>query len=124
MTTFRLTTPGLFYAVIEKGKTPHWGIFGGKEGLRNYALVHSKTGGEFEVLKNPAVPLDASDYVDVIAGGGGGYGDPFERDVEAVRQDVIDGYVTPEHAKSDYGVVLRPGTLDIDVRATQGLRKR
>jgi N-methylhydantoinase B len=123
-TTFRLTTPGVFYATIEKGKTPHWGIFGGKEGLRNYALVHSKKNGDFEVLKNPAVPLDAGDYVDVIAGGGGGYGDPFERDPEAVRQDVIDGYVTRECAKTDYGVVFMPGSNEIVYKATERLRKR
>lgn len=122
-TDFRLTAPGLFYATIEKGKTPHWGIFGGKEGLRNYALVHSKRDGEFEVLKNPAVFLDANDSVSVIAGGGGGYGDPLERDPGAVQRDVVEGYVTIERARSDYGVVISPGTLEIDTRATAELRK-
>ena len=122
-TVFRLTTPGIFYATIEKGKMPHWGIFGGKEGLRNYALVLSKKQGEFEVLKNPAVFLDAGDSVSVTAGGGGGYGDPLERDPEAVREDVIEGYVTPERARSDYGVVMRPGTFEIDRKATGRLRK-
>ena len=39
--------------------------------------------------------------------GGGGYGDPFSRDPELVRQDVIAGYVTPEAADRDYGVVIR-----------------
>jgi N-methylhydantoinase B len=121
-TTFRLTRPGIFYATIEKGKTPHWGIFGGKEGLRNYALVHSKYAGDFEVLKNPAVPLDANDSVDVVAGGGGGYGDPLERDPAAVREDVLEGYVSPDRAKSDYCVVFVPGTFDIDVEATRNLR--
>lgn len=122
-TVFRLTTPGLFFATIEKGKVPHWGIFGGKDGLRNYAVVHSKKNGEFEVLKNPAVPLDAGDYVSVIAGGGGGYGDPLERDPEAVRRDVIEGYVTPEHARCDYGVAIKPEAFEIDARATAELRK-
>ena len=121
-TTFRLTKPGIFYATIEKGKTPHWGIFGGKDGLRNYALVQSKTKGEFEVLKNPAVPLDPSDRVSVTAGGGGGYGDPLDRDPEAVRQDVIEGYVSLEHARQDYGVVIAPETFEIDKQATEKLR--
>jgi N-methylhydantoinase B len=75
-------------------------------------------------LKNPAVPLDAHDSVDVIAGGGGGYGNPLERDPDAVREDVIEGYVSPEHARSDYGVVLKPGTFEIDRRATEILRRR
>jgi N-methylhydantoinase B len=123
-TVFRLTRPGLFYAVIEKGKTPHWGIFGGKEGLRNYAVVHSKATGDFEVLKNPAIPLDTNDYVEVIAGGGGGYGNPLEREPEAVRQDVIDGYVSIDHARSDYGVAFKAGTSDVDTKATELLRKK
>jgi N-methylhydantoinase B len=123
-TTFRLTAPGIFYATIEKGKTPHWGIFGGKEGLRNYALVHSKKAGDFEVLKNPFVPLEAGDSVSVTAGGGGGYGDPLERAPEAVRLDVIEGYVTLECAKEDYGVVIDPATLEVDSKATKTLRGR
>jgi N-methylhydantoinase B len=123
-TTFRITTPGIYYAIIEKGKAPHWGIFGGKEGLRNYALVHSKRDGDFEVLKNPAIPMDANDSVDVIAGGGGGYGNPLEREPAAVLQDVIEGYVTVEHARSDYGVVIAPETFKIDTKATNALRKR
>jgi N-methylhydantoinase B len=121
-TTFRLTKPGVFYATIEKGKTPHWGIFGGKEGLRNYALIQSKKKGEFEVLKNPAVDLDEGDRVIVTAGGGGGYGDPLDRDPEAVRQDVMDGYVSLEHARKDYGVEIDQETFVVDVIATQRLR--
>jgi N-methylhydantoinase B len=39
--------------------------------------------------------------------GGGGYGDPFARDPELVRQDVIAGYVSPEAAARDYGVMVR-----------------
>ena len=110
-TCFKLLTPATFFSFIEKGKTPHWGIFGGKDGLRNYALIQSKEKGEFEVLKHPGVELQADDRVIVTAGGGGGYGDPLERDPEAVRRDVIQGYVSIEHARLDYGVVLAPNTL-------------
>ena len=121
-TTFRLAAPAVFFTTIEKGKTPHWGIFGGKEGLRNYALVQSKRKGEFEALKNPAIDLDPGDKVSVTAGGGGGYGDPLERDPEAVRQDVIEGYVSLEHATSDYGVVIKPKTFEVDMKATKAMR--
>ncbi|HEX2160214.1 MAG TPA: hydantoinase B/oxoprolinase family protein [Thermoleophilaceae bacterium] len=47
--------------------------------------------------------------------GGGGYGDPLERDPNAVREDVADGYVTIERAAKDYGVVIR--TVDEDLAA-------
>jgi N-methylhydantoinase B len=122
-THFRLTAPAVFFCTIEKGKTPHWGIFGGKEGLRNYALIQSKRKGEFEALKKPAIDLDEGDRVIVTAGGGGGYGDPLERNPEAVRQDVMDGYVSIERARLDYGIVIAPDTFQIDMKATKDLRE-
>lgn len=55
------------------------------------------------------------------SGGGGGYGDPFDRDPEAVREDVIDEYVSLEAAREDYGVVVSAeGNLDYE--ATEDLR--
>jgi N-methylhydantoinase B len=119
----RLLTPTTFFSFIERSKTPHWGINGGKEGLRNYALVVSKAGGEFEVLKTTGIPLDAGDAVIGTAGGGGGYGDPRERDLEAVRRDVINGYVSVELAKKDYGAIIDPDSFEIDVEATEKLRR-
>src|SRR4030043_163799 len=97
----RLLAPATFYSFIEKGKTPHWGFDGGKAGLRNYALIKSKDKGEFEILKTSGVQLAEGDRVIVTAGGGGGYGDPLDRDTEAVRQDVMDGYISFEHARLD-----------------------
>ncbi len=123
-TYFKLPSPAVFFSFIEKGKTPHWGLFGGKEGLRNYALIQSKKNGEFEILKNPAVHLEEGDRVIVTAGGGGGYGNPLERDTEKVRTDVIDGYVSVESAKKDYGVVISPENFEIDKAATQKLREK
>ena len=57
-----------------------------------------------------------------MTGGGGGWGDPTERDPERVREDVLDGYVTKEAAERDYGVVLTGATLAIDAAATERLR--
>jgi N-methylhydantoinase B len=44
--------------------------------------------------------------------GGGGFGDPLDRDIERVRQDVALGYVSVEAAARDYGVVLAGGIVD------------
>jgi N-methylhydantoinase B len=58
----------------------------------------------------------------VTAGGGGGYGNPLERDIEEVGRDVINGYISVEQARQDYGVVIAPDTFEIDAEATQKLR--
>ena len=56
--------------------------------------------------KLKTVPLQAGDRVRMATGGGGGYGDPRERPVELVQRDVIRGFVSPESARDDYGVVI------------------
>jgi N-methylhydantoinase B len=118
----RLLAPATFYSFIEKGKSPHWGFDGGKDGLRNYALIRSREKGNFEVLKTSGIQLAAGDEVTITAGGGGGYGNPLERTLEEVRMDVINGYISLENAKQDYGVIIDPGTLEIDPLLTRKLR--
>jgi N-methylhydantoinase B len=86
---------------------------------------------------NPKAQVDLNPHqvVHLNQPGGGGYGDPFKRDPELVRQDVIAGYVTPEAAASDYGVVVRftgaehelvrlPEQWVIDEAATGKLRRK
>ena len=104
----RLLAPATFYSFIEKGKSPHWGLNGGKAGLRNYALIEPKDRIQYEVLKTSGVQLSEGDRVTVTAGGGGGYGNPVERDPELVLGDVIDGYISLEHGRADANGGDRP----------------
>ena len=73
----------------------------------------------------PTAPLARLRYVN---NGGGGWGDPCERDPELVKRDVRDGYVTIGGAERDYGVVVvgdpenDPEGLIIDLEATRRLR--
>ena len=60
------------------------------------------------------VPVKDGDVFTRPSAGGGGLGDPLERDPEAVCEDVIDGYVTLDRARKDYGVVLRVLDADLD----------
>jgi N-methylhydantoinase B len=53
------------------------------------------------------VDLGAGDTVHVNLPGGGGYGDPLQRDVQRVLWDVIEGYITPKEAEQKYGVEVR-----------------
>ena len=73
------------------------------------------------------MPTLVGDVLAVTQGGGGGYGDPLQRDPTLVAADVLDGYVSLGHARTDYGVIFDPGTRNVDASATdreRGERKR
>jgi len=54
----------------------------------------------------------------------GSYGDPLDRDPAAVLGDVLDGYVSIQGAREDYGVVITENSLSIDREATEILRRK
>jgi N-methylhydantoinase B len=72
------------------------------------------------------VALDVGDGFLVEVGGGDGFWDPLERDLERVLADVRSGYVSLEAARRDYGVVIkRQGRrFELDVEATKELRRQ
>ncbi len=96
---------------------PPQGIFGGKPGAKARFLL-----GDGSADPSGLTQCKPGDVVSFYSAGGGGYGDPFERDVEAVERDVHYGYVSIEKAKEDYGVVIEPGTMKVDLEATKKLR--
>ncbi|MGH2512244.1 MAG: hypothetical protein ACRDGQ_06115, partial [Candidatus Limnocylindrales bacterium] len=57
-----------------------------------------------------------------VSGGGGGVGEPFQRDPAAVRDDIIDEVMTIPYARDVYGVVVDPDSHEIDLEATARLR--
>jgi N-methylhydantoinase B len=82
--------------------------------------------GEY-VFQPGRIPSDADTVVRTFFGGGGGWGDPFEREPGKVCRDVRDGYVTFAGASRDYGVVVRgdlrhPERITVDADATAALR--
>ncbi len=105
----------------ERSKTTAWGLFEGQNGLGPNVKVRAPDGTEDNYLKINGVPLTKGTIIESITGGGGGYGPAFERDPEAVRQDVIDGFVSVEHASAAYGVCLKSDN-EIDAAETARLR--
>ncbi len=71
-------------------------------------------------------PLAAGQVLRVVTTGGGGWGDPLERETELVRLDVTQGKVSLAAARDEYGVVLAPGALEgeyeVDRAGTEQLR--
>jgi N-methylhydantoinase B len=56
--------------------------------------------------------------------GSGGYGDPLERDPQAVATDVLQEKISVAHAAAEYGVVVDSGTSELDAEATAAMRSR
>jgi N-methylhydantoinase B len=97
---------------------PPEGLFGGKPGAKAQFLVSGRPGNPFGLTR-----MKPGDVIIMDAAGGGGYGDPLERDPEMVQDDVIQGYVSMEKAREDYGVVIDPATMKADLAATDELRR-
>ena len=68
------------------------------------------------------VRVRAGDRVIFRTAGGGGWGDPLERDPTRTRNDVARKLMSETKAREEYGVVLTGGDLDIDRRATDEMR--
>jgi N-methylhydantoinase B len=102
-----------------RSKMPPWGVFGG-----HAARVGGISVNGVEVPETAReVRVKPGDIVRVNMNAGGGYGDPLDRDPELVLGDVLDGYVTPQGARDDYGVVIDPDSFRVDYQATEKLRQ-
>ena len=101
-----------------------WGLRGGKPGAGNESQVLDPEGKVAQVPRTDKYPLPAGHRVRMLTGGGGGYGNPFERDPEQVRLDVLGGAVSLKSAAEDYGVVIDPVTRRVDMEATRASRRR
>ncbi len=105
---------------LERLRFRPWGFAGGLPGSATELIVNEGRADEERLSIIDMRPLRAGDRVVLRTSGAGGYGDPLERDPEAVRSDVEDGFVSPEHASAAYGVVLADGRVDL--AATSALR--
>jgi N-methylhydantoinase B len=89
----------------ERIACPPWGVLGGGTAQPGRVRVYKVGATEPElVYKSEDYALSPGDVVIIETGGGGGYGDPREREIEAIERDVRRGYVTAAAAKRDYGV--------------------
>jgi N-methylhydantoinase B len=87
----------------DRSKTPAWGLFGGHDGVPPVVEINPGTPEAKQMLKVNRLPLRAGDVVRCMSGGGGGFGDPRERDPQLVERDLVEGVITPEQARTVYG---------------------
>jgi N-methylhydantoinase B len=99
-----------------------FGLFGGKEGSKGKFVLNPDTAEEQPLKSKGLDVLGNGDVVSLRLPGAGGYGDPLERDLNLLLQDVRDGKVSLESARNDYKVMIDPKTLQVDEEATKKLR--
>jgi N-methylhydantoinase B len=114
----------------DRARSITWGIDGGLPSIPHGVWL-TRAGKDQKymgaIFSNVAV--GEGDHFTRPSAGGGGMGDPLERDPELVRQDVIDEYVSVRRALRDYGVVIREidrelDEFEIDNEATTSERRR
>ena len=125
----RFLSPGSITHEADRHDDPPWGVFGGKEGHGGRVEIHNDA-DPAAVAQHPAkfsgLRTAAGDVMTYLSPCGGGYGNPRERDPHKVLDDILDGYITPEHAAEAYGVAVM--AVDdgygwaLDVAGTAALR--
>jgi N-methylhydantoinase B len=105
----------------DKRRFPPYGLFGGQPGTPSWNVLNP--GDQQVVLPTLTMsPVHRDDVLRHTMAGGGGWGDPLERDPALVRDDVWNEKVTIEHARDIYGVAIDPATLEVDLAETTRLR--
>ena len=100
---------------------PPWGLWNGKAGEFGGYLMRLPGEQDFTPMRGAHVAVPIGSEAIVRTGGGGGWGDPLERDPRAVQHDVAEEFISAEAALRDYGVVLT-ATHELDMDATQQCR--
>ena len=121
----RLLAPeGTFGLRVENSRFPAWGVAGGKAGGTSSVILNPGRADEREVRPfSDDNPWQAGDLVRIRTAGGGGWGDPLEREIRLVEKDVRGGFVSLESARSEYGAIVDPDSLKADVSGSLALRK-
>ena len=118
-----LADEGTFGLRVENNLFPAWGVAGGMGGGVSRVVMNPGTPEEREVRAfSDDNHWKCGDLVRIYTGGGGGWGDPLEREPNLVLDDVKDAFVSTEAALERYGVVIDPVTLEVDVSGTESKR--
>jgi N-methylhydantoinase B len=119
--TYRFLEPSSAIVINFKTRTQPWSIGAGADGVPNSVVLHPGTERE-ERVGVSYNHFQAGERLVNLTGGGGGWGNPFEREPQRVVADVELGLVSVDRAAADYGVVIDPDTGQLDEAATRDLR--
>jgi N-methylhydantoinase B len=124
---WRVESPNVQCVTVGSGmleKTRAFGLFGGKPGSLPIMRIVGSDGSVRKLPLNEFSEVKEGDVFELVSQGGGGFGDPFMRSAERVRDDVANGLVSIEKAAQEYGVVVerRGREIVIDRDATASVR--
>ncbi len=119
--SYRFLEAGMIAIHDDRWFVPPWGVNGGAPGARATKILEKPDGSKITVgNKVEDVHVEANDILHFITWGGGGWGDPLERDPALVAKEIVQGLVTVGGAKA-YGVVIADDG-SVDAAATEALR--
>jgi N-methylhydantoinase B len=123
----RMLEDASFMSIADRSILSCWGVKGGKAGAPFRVTIDP--GGPNERELDGLVddePVRAGEVIRIQTTGGGGWGDPLERDPDLVRRDVLWGKVSRHGAERDYGVIVSGPADDpaVDLDRTRDLRDR
>jgi N-methylhydantoinase B len=110
-------------------RVPPWGLWGGKTGGKPDRLVLKAGENEWKSVNANWYQVSAESRVIIRSAGGGGWGDPLDREPARVIDDIRDGLVSIEGARTDYGVIARVNggegldAVELDEAATAAIRQ-
>jgi N-methylhydantoinase B len=107
---------------------PPVGVRGGLSGGATEVLRLDSSGKRLTIPLVGVIELEPGEFVVSTHSGGGGYGDPYDRQPPLVLRDVLAGWVSIDAARATYGVEIvktsADGSLQVDVMGTNSLRKK
>ena len=123
--SWMLLAPSATLSILaERNRIRPWGLFGGRPGAPGEYLIRKPDGRVLRLRSKCTVKMTQGDILIIRTPGGGGYGDPYERDPSLVLRDVVDGLVSASAARRDYGVMIDEERMTVDLEATEELRRR
>ncbi len=120
---YRMLSSGEFTIALDRDKYPPYGLFGGQEGQGSGLVINPGSADERTFARASGISIPADTILSHRTAGGGGYGDPRERDPSSVLDDLLDGFISVDDAQSTYGVVVDLDNRCVDEEATAKLRQ-
>ena len=113
---------GKLMNLSDRQKFAPYGLLGAKPGTLGATILNPGP-NEQVIHSKESRNLQYDDVVSFRIPGSGGYGSPLERDPQAVLSDVINGYISAEKARADYGVVIHDEPPTLNIEETERLKK-